>query len=764
MSAYFSFSRFSSCYFCLLLVTALFHLCLSNTNSSPMLCMDDERQALLQFKHGLVDGADRLASWVRDENSDCCKWAGVVCDNITGHVHKIHLPCDCRIPDPLFNPRKTLEECSKQKLRGNLSPSLLNLKKLMHLDLSYNDFGGKQIPRFLGSLKNLRYLNLSRSRFGGALPPQLGNLSELRILSLGSFYRSNFYELEESSDYISSSTNNMQWLSGLRFLHHLDMSGLNLSKAIDWLQYLKGTGNNLILRPRLADWHPRFRLEVLYLSDWDIGPQFPSWLLQQSDLWLLDVRNTNISSTMSLSFWKLFPNLRYLDLSRNHIQGRLLAIPRNLVVLDLSYNKFSGPLPELLNSSSAYALDLSYNSFVGMLHRLICPYGGKALQLLNLANNHLSGAIPNQCWEKYTSLTFLNLENNNLSGEIPRTMGSLSSLGSLNMCNNKLSGKLPTSLKNLKELSVLQLAKNKFVGRIPTWLGTELSTLRILNLRSNNFHRKISHELCYLTRIQILDLARNNLSGNIPRCFNNYTTLSGKKTISPYLSDSYIFGGYEDIDVRSSASLVIKGREDIYSTILQLVMIVDLSSNNFSGAIPSELTALQALQSLNLSNNQLSGSIPKKIGDMKSLVSFDVSLNGLSGELPESLASLSFLSSFNVSYNNFTGRIPKSTQLQSFTESSFFGNKLCGDPLIKSCAVAVLGGDHEEEKEKEGSHGTDWGLIISIVSGFIVGFWVVVAPLILSTKWRIAYFGFLRELRYMVCDVIRKYWCNIFHK
>ncbi|KAJ0466071.1 putative leucine-rich repeat-containing, plant-type, leucine-rich repeat domain superfamily [Helianthus annuus] len=1069
MSAYFSFSRFSSCYFCLLLVTALFHLCLSNTNSSPMLCMDDERQALLLFKHGLIDGADRLASWVREENSDCCKWAGIVCDNITGHVHKIHLPCDCRIPDPLFNAMKTLEECSKQKLRGNLSPSLLNLKQLMHLDLSHNDFGGKQIPGFLGSLKNLRYLNLSRSRFGGAIPPQLGNLSELRILSLGSFYRSNFYELEESSDYISSSTNNMQWLSGLRFLHHLDMSGLNLSKAIDWLQvintlpslvelhlshsqhmrihpnvaslnltslsvldlsrnnfykslvprwifsitglvsldlsgcnfrghvpsssdgfhnmtslkllhvrgnnfmnsslvlkglsssslmsldisdcgipssvldslqnltslvsldlsnnqltktipesvgnlcnlrdiglsgnnfghisltfllksffkckspslesisigysglsshlpdqlgqlvnleylslgdnfivgtipdsigqlsflkflyldenlisgqfpisvkelsslevlsvsknqlngslpdslgllsnlnfldisynllsgvvtdahftnlnrlkYLKGTGNKLILRPRLADWHPRFWLEVLYLSDWDIGPQFPSWLLQQSDLWLLDVRNTNISSTMSLSFWKLFPNLRYLDLSRNHIQGRLLAIPRNLVVLDLSYNKFSGQLPELLNSSSAYALDLSYNSFVGMLHRLICPYGGKALKLLNLANNHLSGAIPNQCWEKYTSLRFLNLENNNLSGEIPRTMGSLSSLGSLNMCNNKLSGKLPTSLKNLKELSVLQLAKNKFVGRIPTWLGIELSTLRILNLRSNNFHRNISHELCYLTRIQILDLARNNLSGNIPRCFNNYTILSGKETISPYESDSYIFGGYEDIDVRSSASLVIKGREDIYSTILQLVMIVDLSSNNLSGGIPSELTALQALRSLNLSNNQLTGSIPKKIGDMKSLESFDVSLNGLSGELPLSLSSLNFLSSFNVSYNSFTGRVPTSTQLQSFDESSFLGNKLCGDPLIKSCAVAVPGGDHEE---KDGSHGADWGLIISAVSGFIVGFWVVLVPLIVSTTWRITYFAFLRELRYMVCDVIRKYWCNIF--
>ncbi|KAL8247885.1 hypothetical protein R6Q59_009101 [Mikania micrantha] len=161
MSVGFSFSSLSSCYFCLLLVMALFHLCLSNTNSNSMLCMDDEKQALLEFKHGLIDGANRLASWGREENGDCCKWAGIVCDNTTGHVHKISLPGYCD-----YNMVKTYEECMKQKLKGDLSPSLVNLKQLKHLDLSNNDFGGKKVPRFMGSLRNLRYLNLSSSEFG----------------------------------------------------------------------------------------------------------------------------------------------------------------------------------------------------------------------------------------------------------------------------------------------------------------------------------------------------------------------------------------------------------------------------------------------------------------------------------------------------------------------------------------------------------------------------------------------------------------------
>lgn len=47
-----------------------------------------------------------------------------------------------------------------------------------------------------------------------------------------------------------------------------------------------------------------------------------------------------------------------------------------------------------------------------------------------------------------------------------------------------------------------------------------------------------------------------------------------------------------------SDTLVTKGQEYIYSSILELVMALDLSSNNFSGSIPSELMALQALQSL----------------------------------------------------------------------------------------------------------------------------------------------------------------------
>ena len=171
MSA-FSFSHFSSFHLCILFVVLLFHSCLSIQNFDDVLCIKEERQALLRFKHRLIDEGDRLSSWV-DEKNDCCKWAGIVCDNMTGHVHHIHLRAldgHCRE----YLEDKALEEAYKQRLKGELSPSLLGLKQLKHLDLSCNDFGKIQVPEFIGSLGNLRYLNLLSSNFSGNYPSSIG--------------------------------------------------------------------------------------------------------------------------------------------------------------------------------------------------------------------------------------------------------------------------------------------------------------------------------------------------------------------------------------------------------------------------------------------------------------------------------------------------------------------------------------------------------------------------------------------------------------
>ena len=58
-------------------------------SQSQIRCIQTERNALLKFKQHLQDPSDRLASWSGDV--DCCQWVGVVCHNVTAHIHEIHL-------------------------------------------------------------------------------------------------------------------------------------------------------------------------------------------------------------------------------------------------------------------------------------------------------------------------------------------------------------------------------------------------------------------------------------------------------------------------------------------------------------------------------------------------------------------------------------------------------------------------------------------------------------------------------------------------
>ncbi|WCJ39054.1 hypothetical protein M5689_020076 [Euphorbia peplus] len=52
--------------------------------------IDTKRDALLKFKIGLYDPSNRLSDWVAN-GSDCCRWTGVVCHNVTDHVLELHL-------------------------------------------------------------------------------------------------------------------------------------------------------------------------------------------------------------------------------------------------------------------------------------------------------------------------------------------------------------------------------------------------------------------------------------------------------------------------------------------------------------------------------------------------------------------------------------------------------------------------------------------------------------------------------------------------
>ncbi|KAK6783889.1 hypothetical protein RDI58_017343 [Solanum bulbocastanum] len=159
----------------LLLLGTAFGLTSREVNKT--LCIEKERDALLEFKRGLNDDFGRLSTW--GGKKECCKWKGIECDKRTGHVIVLDLHSEVTCPG---------HACFAPILTGKLSPSLLELEYLNFLDLSINGFENSEIPRFIGSLKRLEYLNLSSSDFSGEIPAQFQNLTSLRILDLGNNY------------------------------------------------------------------------------------------------------------------------------------------------------------------------------------------------------------------------------------------------------------------------------------------------------------------------------------------------------------------------------------------------------------------------------------------------------------------------------------------------------------------------------------------------------------------------------------------------
>jgi Leucine-rich repeat (LRR) protein len=88
------------------------------------------------------------------------------------------------------------------------------------------------------------------------------------------------------------------------------------------------------------------------------------------------------------------------------------------------------------------------------------------------------------------------------------------------------------------------------------------------------------------------------------------------------------------------------------------VRLLDLSQNQLSGGIPTELVNLSDLHYFYLASNQLSGDIPPVLGQMSSLRAISLSNNQLTGSIPPELSDLSNLESLSLSGNQLSGDIP----------------------------------------------------------------------------------------------------------
>ncbi|KAF3447714.1 hypothetical protein FNV43_RR08417 [Rhamnella rubrinervis] len=629
-------------------------------------------------------------------------------------------------------------------LNGSLPSSLFALPSLKKIQLSYNKFSG-QVPDFKHvSSSILDSLDLSSNHLEGPVPRSIFKLKNLSTLSLSSNKFNgtielvmikelgNLFTLDLSHNYLSVSVgDNDSTLSSSPKFGTLKLASCKLSR----FPYLKNQSN----------------LFYLDLSDNEIDGEIPNWIWDVGNGFLLHV-NLSYNQLVGMQEPYCLPNLSILDLYSNQLHGRIPVPPPSASYIDFSNNSFSSSIPNVIGDSLSGATFFSHskNSLTGVLPHSICNVS--CLQVLDLSDNRRSGRIP-ECLSTMT-LGVLNLQRNNFSGSIPDAFQDNCVLQTLAVNGNSIEGKIPRSLANCKALEVLDLGNNKMIDHFPCFLKNT-SNLRVLVLRSNNFQGKIGCPNFSGTwkMLQIIDLAFNNFNGNLPgRFLGTWEAMKADENEFDHLRFEIFQQFYQD-----TVTVTSKGLQFELVKIITLFTSIDFSFNNFHGKIPKELGQLKALHVLNLSNNALSGQIPSSLGNMQQLESLDLSNNQLKGEIPSSISNLNFLEFLNLSNYQLNGRIPTGSQIQTFPADGFEGNQgLCGPPL-PNCPGDHVATDTLPQTPK-GNSEIEWNLISAEI-GFIVGFGIVIGPLVFWKGWRKWYFDGVEDIAFSILpqNLLRKW-------
>ncbi|KAB2059573.1 hypothetical protein ES319_A11G314800v1, partial [Gossypium barbadense] len=531
---------------------------------------------------------------------------------------------------------------------------------------------GKINPSLL-ELKHLSSLDLSSNNFSSIhIPKIFGLLESLTYLNLSyaQFQGAIPHNLGNLSklQYLDLGGNDLkskslQWVSGLSSLQYLDLSGADLSNATDWVQVT-------FKLPPLLELH----LSGCRLED---DPSFIS-----------------VNSTKSL------------------------------VVLDLSWNRFSSVPNSIFSLHGLVSIDLSENSLEGPI-----PYyfgNISFLEVLDFTNwNHLNSSIPNSLYS-LNRLQFLSLSGNQLQGTISRAIGNLSSATYLDLSENQLNGQIPLSIGQLSSLEFFDVSENQLNGQIPLSIG-ELSSLELFDVSENQLNGTFPLSIGELSSLKYLDFGYNLLEGVVLEThFSNLTRLTtlaasqnrlrfepNSSWIPPFQCErielghwhlgpkfpqwlkfqkklSYLDISYAGIsDVMPTWFLNLPTQFEYLNlssnqligeiSYLNVSNFVDLSSNRFIGPLPRVLPTLLFLI---LSNNSFSGSLFELLCNSSSRKRMEVlyiDKNLISRDIPDCWSHRQDLKILNLGSNKLTGEIPPSLWRLNLTMLNLRNNTMFGE-------------------------------------------------------------------------------------
>ncbi|GJW97589.1 kinase-like domain-containing protein [Tanacetum coccineum] len=372
-----------------------------------------------------------------------------------------------------------------QGLEGSLLPHVGNLSFLRVLSLGNNSFQGA-IPHELGRLSRLRGLYLSLNKFSGVIPTNLSGCSNLDVLLL------------IRNKLVGSIPKEMSLLSSTQLSYAIDDI---INSGIPTFFLGKITSMAVFSAHRNLYRVGTVQITLVYGKLDGFG-----------------------SGVLPISIGNLSDKLSFLSLGNNHLFGSLpssigptLIPSRELIHVDnrlyLYSNNLENHIPSSLgNCKELNGLNLAHNRLSGKIPK-------KLLQLPSLTNflqlsyNNMSGSIPSQI-KDLKLLTGLDLSYNNLSGTITSSLGECVSLTTLNLQGNQFQGLIPSSLSSLGGLGVLDISQNSLSGKIPQFLD-KWKLLKYLNLSFNDFEGEVPIVGVFANASSFSVLGNNGLCGGL---------------------------------------------------------------------------------------------------------------------------------------------------------------------------------------------------------------------------------------------------------
>ncbi|KAJ9672345.1 hypothetical protein PVL29_025813 [Vitis rotundifolia] len=557
------------------------------------------------------------------------------------------------------------------ELHGGFPTNLFTLPTLQEIDVALRNLGIRgtgfhgKIPESIGSLELLIDLDLNGLNFSGPIPNSIGSLRKLQNLDLSS---NHFKGID----------------SDLLCLTSLNLSDNSLDGVINYslfifplLKVLDLHENRLQVLPTQLPYKPSPFLKELDLSDDMLQGPIPRWIAQLTSLEVVYLSSNDIKGSMDLDIPNsTFPQFQTLvSHSCNMVEfPTFLQNFQNLIELDVSNNRIKGHIPTWIWTRSLRFLNLSLNFLTGMDQPFPNASTPLYLLFLDLHSNNIQDppVFPQDAH-------FLDFSNNSFTLVIPADIGSyLYNAAFFTVAGNKFHGEIPTSICSAIVLEVLDLSNNNLDGKIPSYLGNFSSSLSVLNLGGNGL--KGAMPRVYAESLTILVFNGNQLEGKVPSSLYGCQKLEVLDLVNNQINDIFPFR-LEN---------------------LQQLQVLILCSNRFYGQIKHPrmrnafpmLHSFKSLHILDLSSNNLDGPIPSSVENVHQLESLVLSNKKLSGEFPVQLTSLTFLSFLDLAGNNLEGAITSGGQLIQHISSKI----LRGEPNVMR--ISIIPGNVESMRKQ----------------------------------------------------------------